>query len=84
MKELDDAVIAWGSSAYGSPEYIEAFQKVFDIHAEQLFLIGSVGVTPTLGIYKNRVANYPTFYKPEATWPGDLLTSADKLFIKQP
>ena len=84
VKELDDAVIAWGSSAYGSPEYVEAFQKVFDIHAEQLFLIGSVGVTPTLGIYKNRVANYPTFYKPEATWPGDLLTSADKLFIKRP
>ena len=83
VKELDDAVIAWGSSAYGSPEYIEAFQKVFDLHAEHLFLIGSVGITPTLGIYKNRVANYPTFFKPEATWPGDLLTSADKLFIRQ-
>ena len=48
VKELDDAVLAWGSSEYGSPEYIEAFQKVFDLHAEQLFLIGSVGVTPTL------------------------------------
>ena len=32
---------------------------------------------------RNRLANYPTFYKPEATWPGDLLTSADKLFIRQ-
>ena len=56
---------------------------MFDLHAEHLFLIGSVGITPTLGIYQNRVANYPTFYKPEATWPGDLLTSADKLFIRQ-
>ena len=83
VKELDDAVLAWGSSAYGSPEYIEAFQKAFDLHAEQLFLIGSVGITPNLGIYKNHLANYPTFYKPEAVWPGDLLTSADKLFIRQ-
>ena len=83
VKEMDAAVLAWGSAAYGSAEYVEAFQKVFDMHAEQLFLIGSVGILPTLGVYKNRVANYPTFYKPEATWPGDLLTSADKLFIKE-
>lgn len=83
VKEMDDAVLAWGSSAYGSAEYVAAFQKVFDLHAEQLFMIGSVGILPTLGVYRNRVANYPTFYKPEATWPGDLLTSADKLFIKE-
>ena len=67
----------------GSPEYLELSRKIYAFHADNLYMIGTVGMAPTLYIAKNSIGNVPTEYPPPRSWAGDLTSYADQLFFKQ-
>ena len=71
------------NTRYGSPEYIEMAQKIFDFYSDNLILIGTVGLLPHPYIAKNSVGNVPARYQPNfAGWPGDLNYFAHHLYFK--
>ena len=49
---------------YQSAEYRAAGERLWDWHAENMFIIGTVGLAPTLFIAKNNIGNIPTEYPP--------------------
>jgi peptide/nickel transport system substrate-binding protein len=55
-------VMVWikerGQVPFGSREYIETSQKIYDLHQEKLYVIGTVGLIPWVAIVKNRVGNF--------------------------
>nr|MQY59666.1 hypothetical protein [Clostridia bacterium] len=77
----------WGEdrvlAEFRSPEYIEAMQKVFDWHAENVVIIGTVGMVPVPYVAKNNIGNVPKAYNPAGGWPGDLNYFAEQLFFKR-
>ena len=82
IKQLYGWIDDWAEGRPGDQDYVEAFTKVFDFHAENVHLIGTVGITPHLYVVKNKVANAPLEYGPSMSWKGDLLVYAAKMFIK--
>ena len=82
IKALYQAKLQWVNNDIGTPGYIEGFQKVFDFHADRMYLIGTIGHLPHIGIFKNNVRNYPTLFSPDGSWGGDLLQFADKLYFE--
>ena len=49
---------------YQSAEYRAAGERLWDWHAENMFILGTVGLAPTLFIAKNNIGNIPTVYPP--------------------
>jgi len=45
------------AGGYGSPEYMDLSKKIFDVHADQVYLIGTVGMIPKPLIVKNNIGN---------------------------
>ena len=82
IKQLNRWIDDWAAGRPGDPDYVEAFTKVFDYHAENVYLIGTVGITPHLYVVKDKLANAPLEYGPSMSWKGDLLVYASKMFIK--
>ena len=82
IKQLNRWIDDWAAGRPGDPDYVEAFTKVFDYHAENVYLIGTVGITPHLYVVKDKLANAPLEYGPSMSWKGDLLVYAAKMFIK--
>jgi peptide/nickel transport system substrate-binding protein len=41
----------------GSPRYMELSEKIYDFHAEEVYMIGTVGMVPLPLIYKNSLRN---------------------------
>ena len=56
----------WQLAVPGSPEYDDLGKQYFGWQAEQLTVIGSVGMAPQPAIINNRVKNFPT----ENLWFG--------------
>jgi len=56
-KDLRDAYIAWQKTDIGSPEYMEAAKRVYDLNAETLWIIGTVGQAPQPVIVRNDMGN---------------------------
>ena len=77
----------WGADRvlvdFRSPDYIEAMQKVFDWHAENVVIIGTVGMVPVVYVAKNNIGNVPKAYNPGGMWSGDLNYFAEQLFFKE-
>ena len=46
-----------GVSVLGSPEYMELSEKIYDFHAENVYVIGTVGMVPKPLIAKNTLRN---------------------------
>ena len=67
----------------GSKEYTDLYTKIFDFHAENLVMIGAVGMVPHLYIAKKNIGNVRKAFPPAGGWKGDLIYNADQLFIKQ-
>ena len=61
-KEYRSNRIKRADSEYGSAEYMELSQKMFDYLAEQVYLIGTVGMIPTCYIANKNIGNVPTGY----------------------
>jgi len=76
----------WGEERaqveFRSPEYKKIMQKIFDWHAKNLVMIGTVGMIPVPYIAKNNIGNVPKAYNPAGNWPGDLNYYAEQLFFK--
>jgi len=62
IKELGEWIEQRNRVEIGSEEYTELSQKIFDFHAEEVFMIGTVGMAPTLYIAKNNLGNVPEVY----------------------
>ena len=78
----------WGEklaqTRIGSKEYTDLWTKIGDFHAENLLIIGAVGLSPLPYIAKKNIGNVPKVFPPAAGGKGDLIhRTADQLFIKQ-
>ena len=62
VKMLDQWGQQWVKIDYGSPEYVELAQKIFDFQAKNLVIIGVVGMTPVPLIAKRNLGNIPTSF----------------------
>ena len=82
IKELASWVEGREQLDIGSPEHLELSRKIYDYHADNLFMIGTVGLAPTLYIAKNSIGNVPSVYPPPRSWSGDLTYYAEQLFFK--
>jgi peptide/nickel transport system substrate-binding protein len=83
IKELDAWTRRWVNTEFGSAEYVELAQKIYDLQAENLWVIGVVGMAPQPYITKNNIGNVPTAYTPGMEWPGSLAYFAEQLFFRQ-
>ena len=57
VMELWDNLMTAYSSVFGSEEYRMGYERAFEIFAEQLWVIGTVGLVPDLRIAKNNLGN---------------------------
>ena len=57
MMELWDNIMKAANSEFGSNDYKAAYQGVFDVFAEQLYVIGTVGMVPDIVVVKNNIGN---------------------------
>jgi peptide/nickel transport system substrate-binding protein len=64
-----------------SPEYGEYMSKLLDMQAEQLFVIGTVGLVPQIITAKNYIANVPPKFAPQHVWAGALSEWCDQIAI---
>ena len=81
-KEWSRAYEAAKNMVAGSPEYLETVTELYDYHAEQLYLIGTVGLAPQIYIADNDLGNTPTGLLPWMTWVGELNYFNDQLYFK--
>jgi len=80
LKEWWDQI---NQSEFGSKEYIELCQKVYDFHAQNLFVIGVIGMVPHVYIAKKSIGNVPQEYGPGMSWPIALNVYANQLFFRE-
>ncbi len=83
VKEFNRWVDKWMATPYGSKEYRELAEKIFDFHAENVFIIGTVGLTPWVWVAKNYVGNVPMKSAAHVGWTGGYNVYGEQLFIKQ-
>jgi peptide/nickel transport system substrate-binding protein len=83
MKELLKAAEERNQYPVGSKGYLERSHKIYDFHAKNLYMIGTVGMAPLLYIAKNNVGNVPTASPPFMDGPLPLDYFGDQLFLKK-
>lgn len=59
MKNLIELIDKWQTTAPGEEEYMQLIKKILDLHAENLWLIGTVGPTPLPMIVDDDLRNLP-------------------------
>jgi hypothetical protein len=57
VKEFYELVQDWGKTVYGSDEYIEVAQEIFDRWQEYLFVVGVVASAPHPMVVKEGIGN---------------------------
>jgi peptide/nickel transport system substrate-binding protein len=83
IKQIVQWIKERGQVPYGSKEYIEISQKIFDLHMEKLYMIGTVGLVPWVAVVKNNIGNFPStlgggyYHALHINWFGD------QFFVKQ-
>lgn len=83
IKELNEWARLRSRTELGSEEYTELSQKIFDFHAENVFMIGIVGMSPHPYIAKKNIGNIPHHGPGIGGWSGDLNYFASLLFFKE-
>ncbi len=68
---------------FGSKEYMELMEKIYDYQAEYLYAIGTIGMVPKLYIVKKDIVNVPKAFGPAAEWGGEIFYDAQQFFWKQ-
>jgi len=66
IKELWDLTVQWLAEPNGTERYMELGKRIFQINAENCWLIGTVGLVPRVAVIKNTVRNAPK--------PGQILS----------
>ncbi len=59
VRAIWDALLVAHGSEYASEEWLAAQDEIYSLWAEQLYVIGTVGMVPNLIIANNRLANVP-------------------------
>lgn len=70
VKLLRQLYIDWTKTEMGSPEYMAAAKAVFDLTAEQLYVIGTIGQAPQPVIVRNDVGNVFSETDDKRLWWG--------------
>lgn len=83
IKELDAYSRDWAMTEFGSDEYHELAQKIYDVQAEHLWIIGVVGLLPNPFIAKNDIGNAFTEYPQGAQYKSFLGYFAAILYRSQ-
>jgi peptide/nickel transport system substrate-binding protein len=60
IKQVMEWIKERGQVPFGSKEYIEISQNIYDLHKDKLYSIGTVGLIPWVTIIKNNIGNYPS------------------------
>ena len=69
-------------SEFGSDEWFELAQKMFDFTGDNVFVIGTVGEAPNILLTNNDLRNVPTEFPVSNTdWKGKLMYWADQLWL---
>ena len=69
-------------SEFGSEEWFELAQKMFDFTGDNVFVIGTVGEAPNILLTNNDLRNVPTEFPVSNTdWKGNLMYWADQLWL---
>ena len=69
-------------SEFGSGEWFELAQKMFDFTGDNVFVIGTVGEAPAVLLTNNDLRNVPTEFPVSNTdWKGNLMYWADQLWF---
>ena len=69
-------------SGFGSGEWFELAQKMFDFTGDNVFVIGTVGEAPNILLTNNDLRNVPTEFPVSNTdWKGNLMYWADQLWL---
>jgi len=66
IKELWDLTLQWLAEPNGTERYMELGKRIFQINAENCWLLGTVGLVPRVAVIKNTVRNAPK--------PGQILS----------
>jgi peptide/nickel transport system substrate-binding protein len=66
IKELWDLTVQWLAEPNGTERYMELGRRIFQINAENCWLIGTVGLVPRVAVVANTVHNAPE--------PGQILS----------
>ena len=83
IKEQWERCLQKMRTRFGSKEYMELMEKIWDYQAENLYVMGLVGLVPTLYIAKKDIGNIPKAFLFDASFQGDLYNEAAQLFWKQ-
>ena len=69
-------------SEFGSGEWFELAQKMFDFTGDNVFVLGTVGEAPNILLTNNDLRNVPTEFPVSNTdWKGNLMYWADQLWL---
>ena len=82
IKELDGLATLKIQQKFGSQEYFDVMEKIFDYNAEKLYVLGTVGSVPTILIAKSNMGNVPQDFPFDKAFFGDLYNDAAQLFYK--
>ncbi len=82
IKQLREWQKLRGQTEIESEEFWELTGKMLDWQAENLPIIGTVGMAPRIYIAKKNIGNVPTAYWTGDSWMGDLSFAAIQLFFK--
>ena len=55
--EIWENLLKAGSAEFGSREYMDGYTAAFEIFAEQMYIVGTVGLVPELRVAKNNLGN---------------------------
>ena len=83
IKEYNDWALAKPKTEFLSKEYTEINQAMWDYWADQIFVIGTVGLLPQPYLANVKIGNVPTEYAVTADWAGDILNQSAQLFWKE-
>ncbi|MCY4482459.1 MAG: ABC transporter substrate-binding protein [Spirochaetaceae bacterium] len=72
----------FGLSEFGTPEWAEIAQKMYDWTGDNVFAIGTVGEAPAVLLTSKDLRNIPTEFPVSNTdWKGNLMYWADQLWF---
>ena len=68
---------------FRSEAHHELNQKIWDYWADQVYVIGTIGLLPQPVIAKNGLSNTPQRYAITGGWAGDIFNDSSQLFWKE-
>ena len=83
MKDLQRWVDEVSTTRFGSPEFVALAQQIWDLHAKNLYIIGTVGLQPVPVLAKENLGNVRTTFPMAADYSGNLGADAQHLFWRE-